>query len=215
MKKNALIAGATGLVGTLLLQKLLASPAYNKVISVVRKTIDFEHPKLEQRVVNFDQLLGDLSGIQVEDVFCCLGTTMKKAGSKEFFKKVDQEYVVSLAEIMHRNGAKQFIVITAMGADKNSFIYYNKIKGQTEEALKNIGFQALHIVRPSLIIGERAEHRSGESLAQNIMPFFDIFMKGILKKYATVPAHKIADKMLTLANQNIKGSHIHLSDTIH
>jgi uncharacterized protein YbjT (DUF2867 family) len=215
MKKNALIAGTTGLVGLLLLHKLLDSPAYDKVYSVARKKIDLAHPKLEQLLVNFDQLSENLSEIQVEDVFCCLGTTMKKAGSKEFFKKVDLDYVVSLAEIMYHNGAKQFLVITAMGADKNSFIYYNSIKGQAEEALKNIGFDTLHILRPSLIMGEREEHRLGESLAQKVMPVFDILLKGYLKKYATIPAYKIADKMLYLANQNIKGSHVHLSDSIH
>ncbi len=215
MKKTAVIAGASGLVGNLLLHSLLSSPEYDKVTALVRKSIDLQHPKLEQLVVNFDKLEDSLSGIYAEDVFCCLGTTMKKAGSKDAFKKVDYDYVVALAKAMKANGAQQFLVITAMGADKNSFIYYNKIKGQAEEALQNLGFSTLHIIRPSLIMGERNEHRLGEAIAQKVLPTFDIFMKGYLKKFAAVPADKIAYKLLQLAQQNIKGCHIHLSNTIH
>lgn len=215
MKKTALIAGASGLVGGILLDKILASNYYSKVVVLTRAPLSHRHPLLENIVVDFDNLSESCAGILVDDVFCCLGTTMKKAGSKAAFKKVDYDYVVALADIMKKNGAKQFMVITAMGADKGSAIYYNKIKGLTEESLLQMGMPTLHIIRPSLIIGAREEQRIGESIAQTILPYFDIFMKGSFKKYATVPASAIADKMLTLAQQNISGGYIHLSDSIH
>ena len=130
-QKTALIAGATGLVGSYLLRMLLQSDRYSKVIAVVRKPIEIKDTKLEQKVIDFDKL-AVTPGLTADDIFCCLGTTMKKAGSKEKFYKVDYTYVVELAKVTSRQFASQFLVVSAMGTDKNSRFFYNRVKGEME-----------------------------------------------------------------------------------
>jgi uncharacterized protein YbjT (DUF2867 family) len=214
MNNTALIAGATGLVGSKLLTLLLDSNKYQRVIAITRKPLEVSHHKLENIISNFEDLEATAEKLKADDVFCCLGTTMKQAGSKAAFKKVDYEYVIRLATLSKSNNAKQFLLISAMGANKNSWIYYNKIKGLTEDKLQELGFKSLYILRPSLIIGERNEKRTGEEVAQNIMPFLDNIMIGPLKKYASIDAQKIANKMLSLAISQLEGTHILLSDAI-
>lgn len=214
MNNTALIAGATGLVGSKLVTLLLDSNKYQRVIAITRKPLEVSHHKLENIISNFDDLEAIVEKLKADDVFCCLGTTMKQAGSKAAFKKVDYEYVIRLATLSKSNNAKQFLLISAMGANKNSWIYYNKIKGQTEDKLQKLGFKSLFILRPSLIIGERNEKRTGEEVAQNIMPFLDNIMIGPLKKYASIDAQKIANKMLSLAISQLEGTHILLSDAL-
>ncbi len=127
--KTAIIAGATGLVGKELLQNLLDNKNYEKVISIVRRKTSLNHPKLEQKIIDFDNLDEIASELIADEYFCCLGTTMKKAGSKEKFADVDYLYPVNLATIAQANNAKKYLLISAMGADKKSIIFYNKVKG--------------------------------------------------------------------------------------
>lgn len=168
--KTALVVGASGLIGKHLTQKLLASQYYNKVTIIVRKKLTIEHQKLEQLVMDFDKI--DTSKIIADDIFCCLGTTMKQAGSKEAFYNVDFTYPLNFAKAGLANGTKQFLIITAMGADEKSWIYYNRVKGEIEKALSDLRYPTLIILRPSMLAGEREHPRMGEKIGKVVMDFF-------------------------------------------
>ncbi|GAB3198078.1 uncharacterized protein YbjT (DUF2867 family) [Pontibacter aydingkolensis] len=210
----ALIAGATGLVGGHCLEHLLKSDRYSQVISVGRRELPLIHPKLEQKIVDFNKLQSYATSLAADDVFCCLGTTIKKAGSKEAFYKVDHTYVLELAKITANKGAAQFIVVSAMGADAGSMVFYNKVKGEMERDIQQQGFEAVHILRPSLLLGERTEHRTGEELASKIMKPLSSLMIGPLEKYKPIEAETVAKAMLYAAAQHQKGTHIYQSDEI-
>lgn len=210
--KTALLAGATGLIGNHCLHFLLEDMNYSTVVALVRKKLPLEHPKLTQHIVNFDKL--DASSLKADDVFCCLGTTIKKAGSQAAFRKVDFEYPVALARLAQQQGAKQFLLVTAMGANKSSLVFYNRVKGEVEEAVKNIPFRAIHIFQPSLLLGERTEKRAGEKAG---ILFFNLaapLFVGPLKKYAAIEGHAVAGAMVQCANKNSTGIFVHESNEI-
>src|SRR5262249_6245579 len=148
------------------------------------------------------------------DVFCCLGTTIKVAGSQAAFKKVDYEYPATVAHLAHQQGAKQFLIVTAMGANKSSMIFYNRVKGEVEEAVKKIPFQAIHIFQPSLLLGERKEHRAGEKMGEFFMGLTSALFIGPLKKYKAIEGRAVAGAMVKCANENSKGVFTHQSDEI-
>ncbi|WP_299819585.1 oxidoreductase [uncultured Pontibacter sp.] len=212
--RSALIAGASGLVGGHCLELLLQGDRYSQVISVGRRDLPLIHPKLEQKKVDFNKLQSYAADLDVDDVFCCLGTTIKKAGSKEAFYKVDHTYVVELAKLTARKGAAQFVVVSAMGADAGSMVFYNKVKGEMERDVQQQGFGAVHIVRPSLLLGERDEHRTGEAFAAKVMKPLSSLMVGPLKKYKPIEAETVARAMVYVASQQQQGVHIYPSDEI-
>lgn len=201
MAKIALIAGATGLVGGHLLDLLLEDENYTEVKVLSRRSLGGNDGKLKEIIIeNFDNLEKETSLLTADDYFCCLGTTIKKAGSKAAFKKVDFEYPASLAAIARENNANSYHIISAMGADSKSFIFYNKVKGEVEEAIKAMKLNKAFIYRPSFIEGERAEKRAGEKAALWFADKFDFIFSGPLKKYAAVHAKTIANAMLETAN---------------
>jgi uncharacterized protein YbjT (DUF2867 family) len=159
--RTAVLAGATGLVGGLLLDRLLADATWDHVLSVGRRPIDRSHPRLEQRVVDFADL-GELP--RCTDVFCCLGTTIRKAGSQEAFRAVDHDAVVALAGAAYRAGAERFLHVTALGASPRSRVFYNRVKGETERDVAASGVPATVAFRPSMLDGDRAESRPAERL---------------------------------------------------
>ena len=212
--RTALIAGASGLVGGHLLNLLLRSQRYSEVVSIGRRELPLIYPNLEQRVVDFDNLKNYASELVADDIFCCLGTTIKKAGSKEAFYKVDHTYVVELAEITAKKGAAQFLVVSAMGADASSIVFYNKVKGEMEQQVQQQSFTGVHLFRPSLLLGEREEHRTGEELASKIMRPLSGLMIGPLEKYKPIEAETVARAMLFAASQDQVGVHVHPSDDI-
>lgn len=214
MQKTALLAGATGLVGSQLLPLLLASDRYAKVIVVGRRPLPQVHPKLEQRVLDLDHLEEHRLSLIADDVYCCLGTTMRQAGSKEAFYKVDYLYVVKLAALAAANFASQLLVVSAMGADAESRIYYNRVKGEMEEAVKQTPFRAIHLFRPSLLLGERTEKRAGEQIGAVLMKLLQPIMLGPLRKYRAVSAASVARAMLRAAEEDGGGVRVHLSDEI-
>lgn len=212
--RNALIAGASGLVGSHCLELLLKSDRYSQIISIGRRDLPIIHPKLDQQVVNFDELDKYSSELVADDVYCCLGTTIKKAGSEEAFYKVDHTYVTKLAEVTARRNATQFLVVSAMGADAGSIIFYNKVKGKMEQDINSYGFEAVHIFRPSLLLGNREEERTGEELASKVMKPLSGLMVGPLRKYRPIQAETVAKAMLAAAERGQKGANIYLSDEI-
>ncbi len=212
--KTAIIAGATGLVGRHCLNLLLQSNRYKKVISIGRQLLPMEHPKLEQKQVDFDILESYTHSLIADDIYCCLGTTIKKAGSKENFYKVDYTYVVKLATFTAANFASQFLVVSAMGADVNSRIFYNQVKGKMEAAIKPLSFLGVHIFQPSLLLGQRSEKRLGEQVAQVIAKALPFVFIGPLRPYKPIPARDVAQAMLYAASQDGAGISIYPNSRI-
>jgi len=211
MSKTALIVGSTGLVGEKLLELLLEDDYYQHVISVTRREEERSNSKYENLVVDFDQLEKYSSALKADDIFCCLGTTMKKAGSKEKFKKVDYQYPLDIAEITKKNGASGYFLISANGADSKSSFFYNRVKGDVESSIERVGFESYHIFRPAVLLGNRDESRPGESIAQFFFKLFDFLLLGPLKKFRGVKYDKVARAMIDKAKENKSGKHIHES----
>lgn len=214
--RTALIIGATGLVGGYCLAALCDDPNYSEVIALIRKPRRNPHPKVKTIVTTFaDTLETEIANIQVEDVYCCLGTTIKKAGSEEAFKEIDLTLVVTIADLMRKQGAKQFLAVSAMGADSNSKVFYSRIKGEMEEALQKLAYPCLRIIRPSLLLGPREEFRLGEKIGAVLAPVVKPLMIGPLKKYRPVQAETVAQFMVKVARQEpIAGYHLYESDLI-
>lgn len=204
-KRNALIAGATGLVGKSLLKQLLADDQYSTVVIITRKPIDVEHPKLIQQKIDFDQVESLKLGIQVDDVFCALGTTIKTAGSQDAFYKVDYTYVVNLGKWCVANGVQRFLIVSAMGANVKSGIFYNRVKGEMEAAVGQLNIPQIQIFRPSLLMGNRTEKRGGEKIAQVVMGALGFMFAGPLLKYKGIHADVVSKAMIKSAKEDVKG----------
>jgi uncharacterized protein YbjT (DUF2867 family) len=201
MKRNALIAGATGLVGKELVSLLISSKEYESIHIIARRPFDLQHPKLVTYIVDFDTLNQFKTKSVIHDVYICLGTTMKNAGSKECFKKVDYEYVVSVARWAKGNNVEKLALISSMGANLHSkFNFYLGIKGKTEQAVKNFEFKNLIILRPSLLLGKREEFRFAEKVSGLFLKPLLPFMIGKMKKYRPVEARTVASAMIFYTN---------------
>lgn len=205
--RTALVAGSTGLIGSQLVELLLAESSYTKIIALSRKPLSTSHPKLENIVVEANDLKKHHE-LKADDVFCCLGTTIKQAKTREAFSKVDFDYPLELANILKANGASQYHLISALGADRSSSIFYNQVKGKVEEAIDAVGLDSFHIFRPSLLIGPRKESRSGEDAAK---VFYKIFGFLIPTKYKGIESIKVARAMISFAKENKHGKFIHES----
>lgn len=213
--RKALIVGASGLIGGYCLQALCDDPKYSKVIALVRKPLLKTHRKLNVVITSFNNLKPIVSSISTNDVYCCLGTTIKKAGSQESFRMVDYSLVVTIAELMKVQGAEQFLVISSIGADENSKGFYLRVKGEMEEAVKRIDYNCLRIIRPSLLLGKREEFRFGEGVATILTPLLKPFLFGSLKKYSPVEAESVAKFMVKVAHyQSVSGVHVYESSQI-
>lgn len=209
-KMKIVIAGATGLVGSNVLTKLMKNTNH-QVISLTRKKIALDSPH-QSIILDWDQWVPEAFAA---DVFICtLGTTIKVAGSKANFKKVDFDYVKKFAEAAKKSNAKKFIIVSANGADKNSTFFYNQVKGETEEMLQGYQFNSLAILRPSLLIGPREELRVFEKCAQSVLPWLDFMWQGPFKKYQTIKATQVADKIIQLIDLDWRGDLILESDKI-
>lgn len=207
--KTALVLGATGLIGDLLTHLLTESSHYETVKVLVRKSLQWKHPRMQEIQFDFDRPNGLLT--RADDIFCCLGTTMKKAGSKEAFRKVDYQYPLDIARLGLANGAKQFAIVTSMGADPESSFFYNRVKGEVERDLAALNFPTLLIFRPSLLLGHRGENRLGERLAEGAMRLLNPLIPA---KYKGIDAAKVAHAMLTTTQQALPGERVYGSDVL-
>ncbi len=197
--RSALLLGATGLVGGRCLDLLLAGDAYHAVTTLGRRPLERSHPKLTHHVVDFDDLEDYQSRIGAQDVFCCLGTTMKQAGSKEAFRKVDYTYPTAAARLAHASGAEQFLLVSSLGASRSSPFFYSRVKGEAEEAVSAVPFFGVYLIRPSLITGDRDETRTGEAAAEKVLNGLSFLLRGPLRKYRPISARVIAAAMVHLA----------------
>ena len=196
--RTAIVVGATGLTGASLVKQLCENEAYISVTVLARKKPDFEHPKLEVKIRSFDNLEENDIGF-AQELYCCLGTTIKKAGTKEAFEKVDFEYPLYIASLAKKRGIPHMLVITAMGANESSPFYYNRVKGKLEHALIELNLQQLSIIRPSLLVGDRKEFRFGEKVGEYLLKMMKPVLVGPLKRTRAIHASQVAKAMIVIA----------------
>lgn len=209
--KAALLAGGTGLIGSQILKLLIADERYTKVKCLTRNKLPVEHEKISIIQTDGSNLNDVADSLQADDVFCCLGTTIKKAKTKEAFKKIDFEYPLQLANLTKASGAKQFLLVSALGADAHSSVFYNQVKGEVEAAIEAVGFSAFHIFRPSLLLGPRAEERSAEDAAK---VFFRLFGFLIPRKFKAIDSAKVANAMWQMAKKEESGKFVYESQSL-
>ena len=210
--RNAVVAGGTGLVGTEVLKLLDQERRYGRITSLVRQET-VAAGRVENRVVSFDDL--DRSELpEVDDAYCCLGTTRRVAGSDDAFRKVDFDYVLAYARAAHRAGAVRFLIVSAMGAKVESRFLYTRVKGQVEAAVSTLGFQVVGIARPSFLIGRRAKARGGETAALVLSHAVTPFMVGPLRRFRPIEARTVAAGLIHLAFSAREGVSVLSSEEI-
>ena len=200
---KALIIGATGATGKDLLSQLLADDTYSEVHCFVRKSLALSHPKLHAHVVNFDTPEAWADLLHGDAAFSCLGTTLAVAGSKEAQWRVDYDYQYAFAEHCKNNGVSTFVLVSAAGAKAQSKLFYNRMKGALEEAVKKLNFPRLLIFQPSILIRSNSD-RSGENFT--VKAFKSLNKLGILKRYRPMPTEILAEKMLSAVYNSPKGT---------
>lgn len=209
-----IIAGASGLIGSELLKLLLTKDVIKEILVLTRRPLNIQHQKVKELVINFDNLADIKGQVHGDAIYFCLGTTRSKTADNQIYRKIEHDYSVALAEIGKINNVAQFHYLSALGANSNSSIFYNKIKGVTEHDLKRIGLKSLHIYQPSLLVGKRKEHRFLESLLIPLMELVNPILKGSLKKYQSIKAATVADAIVNQTLKEIEGIHIYPSDKI-
>jgi uncharacterized protein YbjT (DUF2867 family) len=214
MAYKAIIAGASGLIGSSLLTILLNEPFYAEVTALVRRKTGLIHTKLTEIIVDFDKLDEYSAEINGHAIFCCIGTTKNKTPDLKDYYKIEHDYPVRLAQLAVKNGVKQYHYISSVGADKDSAAYYTKYKGQTEHDLQHLNLPSLHIYRPSILTGERKDHRPMEKFASVLMYILNPLLIGSLKKYRSIPAKTVAVAMYKQSINSDAGVFIHPSDQI-
>ena len=200
--KTVILLGATGLTGNLLLQQLLKDDDFQKIILFSRSSVKLQHSKLEEHLIDLFQLENYKGQFHADVVFCCVGTTQKKTPDKETYRKVDFGIPVTAAKLAKQNNIPKMIVVSAIGADKNSRFFYNKTKGEMEEAVLSEEITETYILRPSLIDGNREESRPFELAWKKVMRLANFIMIGPLKKYRSIQAETIARAMQILSKRN-------------
>ncbi len=214
MQKSAIVFGASGLIGSLLLQQLLEGSAYDTVTAVVRKDLGFQHPKLNLVIADLHSLAGVGDRLGGDDVFCCLGTTRKKTPDLDEYYRIDHDYPVAAATYAKANGAKAFFLVSAIGANPRSSNFYLRIKGETERDVKAVGMESTHIFRPSLLTGKRGEKRLMEDISERIFAVVNPLLIGGLRRYRSIPAASVAKAMYNAAQAGSTGNHIYYWDDI-
>lgn len=208
MGKTAIILGATGLTGGLLLEQLLNDNRYDKIKLFSRSASLIKHPKIEEHLVALFELKSHQENFTADVVFCCIGTTKAKTPDQETYLNIDYGIPVSAAEIAKENGIKTFIAISALGADKNSKVFYNRTKGRMEQAVLAEQITHTYLLQPSLIGGSRDEKRLGEKLAKIAMTLLNPFLMGSLAKYKSIEPETIAKCMVFLDNNSYPSNRV-------
>jgi uncharacterized protein YbjT (DUF2867 family) len=208
--RTALVAGASGAVGQALVQILLDHAAYRRVKVLVRKPLALRHPKLETLLLPAEGPAALAETLAADDVFCCLGTTQKQAGSQAAFERVDYHLVLDVARSALAAGATQFVVLSSLGAALRSPSFYSRVKGRMEQAVLELPYRTIHVLRPSLLLtGARAEARPAEWLAQQLMPLLNPLLRGRLARMRAIAAEDVAAAMVTLALRDAHGGQVH------
>ena len=205
----AAVAGATGLIGRYLVRILLEDAYFDQVVALTRRPLEIDHPKLREQ----SWAAMDLHG--VTHVFCCLGTTITMAGSRPAVREVDYEYPLALARQAATLGARRYLLVSSVGADPGARNFYLRVKGDLESSLRALPFEALHLFRPSFLLGRREEPRAGERLAINVARATEWMLIGGLRKYRPCPAPVLARAMAVSAERGPAGAHVfHFDDIV-
>ncbi|HYK99855.1 MAG TPA: NAD(P)H-binding protein [Steroidobacteraceae bacterium] len=212
--KVALLAGASGLTGGYVLEALLGAADFGRVIAVTRRPLAREHPRLANRIVQFERLEKQLQGISCDAALCCLGTTIARAGSRESFRAVDVDYVVAFARAALAARAQRFVVMSSAGADSRSRTFYLRTKGEMEEELEGLGFAALDILQPGLLLGWRHEMRPLELAAMALMPLVNPLLFGRRAAFRAISARQVAAAMVGATRSGRKGVQRYLNPGI-
>jgi uncharacterized protein YbjT (DUF2867 family) len=199
MRRTA-IAGATGLTGQQVLNRLLDDGGFDPVLAVLRKPMHRSHPRLQEKVVSFERL-AELTPVELDVAFCCLGTTIRKAGSKEAFRAVDYGYVMDFARWAKRNGARHFLLVSSVSASVGSGNFYLRVKGEAERDLEGLGFEWLDIFQPSFLLGTRGESRPGERIGQAVIQGIQFALVGPLERYRGVAGSAVGQAMVARAKE--------------
>lgn len=202
-KKTAIILGATGLTGNILLKTLMIDQQYDKIKIFTRKPIRLENKKVTEILCNLLELDSYKENFFGDEVYCCIGTTTKKTPDKELYKKIDYGIPVSAAKLCKDNGIKTFAVMSSMGANANSPIFYNRTKGEMEQAVLEQNIKNTYVLRPSMIGGNRNEFRITEKIGSILMKGLNPIFIGTLRKYRIIDADIIANAMIELTNNGI------------
>ena len=205
---TATLVGATGLIGSYLLEALLNDPWFDTVRILIRRPMDITHAKLEKKIVDFNDSDSVLVALSNSDVaFCAIGSTMKKVkGDKEAYRKIDFEIPVNLARFCKMTGCGKFILVSSAGANAKSMNFYQRLKGETDDAVKEAGPKTVHIMRPSLLLGERKEFRLGENIGKAVMTFLSFL---IPEKFKAIQGKDVAKVMIALSKKRDEGIFIH------
>jgi len=207
--KIALVAGATGLVGGLLLKTLLDAPDYARVYALTRRPLGKEHPKLANRVVSFQRMGEQLKGLTAHEAYCCIGTTIAQAGSEEAFREADIDAVLLFAQAARAAQVNRFVVVSSVGANTGSKKFYLRTKGEMEDAIIAAGFASVDIMQPSLLLGSRKQMRPLELAGTIFAPLLNPLLTGTREAYRAIPAEVVARAMLGTARRGARGVHRH------
>ncbi len=213
--RTALVAGATGLVGGHLTRLLLADPAYDRVVTLGRREMPADDAKHVHHVVDFADLEAARDLLACDDAFCALGTTIKAAGSKEAFERVDLHYVRAFARQARLAGAQRFVLVSSVGADPNAFAFYSRVKGEAERAVGVEPFEATYIARPPLLLGDRDEDRPGERLAQRVLGILSPILHGPLANMRPIHAEAVARALIAVAQNGPSGIRVYEPRHLH
>jgi uncharacterized protein YbjT (DUF2867 family) len=212
--RTALVVGASGLIGSACVSRLLDDPLYDAVVVLGRRAPRQPHPKLRSHIIDFDQPAQWAALAVADDVFCCLGTTIKKAGTQDAFRKVDYTYSMAVATAARANGARNFLLVSALGAHPRALAFYSRVKGELELAVSNLGYPAVNIFRPSLLVGEREEARAAEHVGLIVGKMLSVILVGPLRRYRPIRGDVVAACMIATAKRERPGRHVFESEQI-
>jgi uncharacterized protein YbjT (DUF2867 family) len=199
--RSALVLGATGLVGGFCLDELLADTRYDRIHVLSRRPTGRQSERLEEQLCDLSEMERYGDRFSVDAVFCCLGTTIRKAGSREAFRKVDLEYPKTAARLAAERGASRYLLVSSVGADSSSRVFYSRVKGEVEEAVSRFDIRSVVIARPSLLLGQRSERRAGEIVASMLMRPLSPLMVGPLARYRPIQARTVARALVRASRE--------------
>jgi len=214
MSNKAIIAGASGLIGSKLLSILLHESYYDEVLILMRKELPLSHKKLVQLVIDFDKLDDHAAAVTGHVLFCCLGSTQKKTPDLAVYRKIDHDYPLKLAQLAKQNSVEQYHLVSSIGANSQSSNFYTKMKGETEADIEQVKMKCLHIYRPSFLVGARNESRPRELFFLGLMKLINPLLIGSLRNYRSIPAETVARAMFNESIKKQEGVFVHSSEKI-
>ena len=214
MSNKAIIAGASGLIGSKLLSILLHESYYDEVLILVRKELQLSHKKLVQLVIDFDKLDDHAAAVTGHAIFCCLGSTQKKTPDLAVYRQIDHDYPLKLAQLAKQNSVEQYHLVSSIGANSQSSNFYTKMKGETEADIEQVKMKCLHIYRPSFLVGARNESRPRERFFLGLTKLINPLLVGSLRNYRSIPAETVARAMFNESIKKQEGVFVHSSEKI-